>query len=137
MEAFFYVILLLVPFCTEIFCLEQNYAVKTGNKITGNLRDRPNQSKLANNQVFKAVWNVPRDDCKTKFGVDLGLKSYGILTNAEGTTHSGDVMTIFYNKALGLYPFIEIVDGEVTKINAGLPQVNYANFEFFLYRHCS
>ena len=136
MEASFYVIILLMQLCTEIFCLEQNFAEITGNKITANLQDGPNQSILANNQMFKAVWNVPRNDCKTNYGVDLGLESYGILTNAEGTDWNGDAITIFYNEALGLYPYLFIaLDGKVTKINAGLPQVNFIDFVFYVGLH--
>ena len=78
-------------------------------------------------RVFQAVWNVPREDCESKFGVSLNLDSYAILSNSADTIWNGDVITIFYNDDLGLYPLYES-DGKggsgVRKINAGLPQVS-------------
>ena len=85
------------------------------------------------NQVFKAVWNVPRNHCKSTFGLDLNLESYGILANAEGTNLNGEAIAIFYNTQIGLYPAFEMTaDGNVTKSNAGLPQVMFRSLFCFL-----
>ncbi len=84
-----------------------------------------NHGPLSDGNIFKAVWNVPRDQCQSVFGVDLELEKYGIEANPVGKSWHGSVMTIFHNVALGLYPFLE-ADGKggIVSKNAGLPQVS-------------
>ena len=78
-------------------------------------------------RVFKVVWNLPRNQCEPIFGVPLNLSAYGILSNAVNQTSHGEVITIFYNDAIGLYPYYESDEhGDVIKYNAGLPQVSFS-----------
>ena len=124
--------IMLLSFSVAVSCHSYPYSGITDNEIirrldaTDQINHQPKEqvtSKRAN-PVFKAVWNVPRNDCKTKFGLDLNLESYGILANADGADWNGEAITIFYNEHIGLYPAFEMTaDGHVRKTNAGLPQV--------------
>ena len=122
----------LLSFSVAVSCHSYLYSDITDNEIIPRLdaRDQINHqlkdqmASKEDNQVFKAVWNVPRNDCYTNFGLDLNLESYGILANADGTYLNGEAIAIFYEEDIGLYPAFEMTaDGHMIKVNAGLPQV--------------
>lgn len=74
---------------------------------------------------FVVLWNAPTEGCHINFSVNIELEKYGILTNSN-QTWDGEVVTVFYNGQLGLYPFYRH-DDEKMKYNAGLPQVRQAS----------
>ncbi|XP_072043620.1 hyaluronidase-1-like [Amphiura filiformis] len=107
-----------------------NSAASMGTGTDEGLYDPPKQSEhnqgssAFDSQIFKTVWNLPRNKCESHFGVDLNLTSYGIEANAVNTKWNGHAVTIFYNDDLGLYPAYEANGkGEIVKKNAGLPQL--------------
>ena len=67
------------------------------------------------------LWNSPTEGCHVNFSVNIELQKYGILTNSN-QTWDGEVVTVFYNGQLGLYPFYRNED-ENMKYNDGLPQL--------------
>ncbi|XP_071501941.1 hyaluronidase-1-like [Diadema antillarum] len=84
---------------------------------------RPVGSNLVDgSDPFRAVWNLP-NHCGDKFGVDLPLAEYGIEFNSNHNWNYGNVVSIFYNRALGLYPHYEIQNGKSVAVNKGLPQL--------------
>jgi hyaluronoglucosaminidase len=70
---------------------------------------------------FVVLWNSPTEGCHVNFSVNIELQKYGILTNSN-QTWDGEVVTVFYNGQLGLYPFYRNED-KTMKYNDGLPQV--------------
>ena len=72
---------------------------------------------------FVVLWNSPTGGCHVNFSVNIELQKYGILTNSN-QTWDGEVVTVFYNGQLGLYPFYRD-DDKKRKYNVGLPQVRY------------
>ena len=70
---------------------------------------------------FVVVWNSPTGGCHNNFSVNIELEKYGILTNGN-QSWNGEVVTVFYNAQLGLYPYYRYED-EKLKYNNGLPQV--------------
>ena len=70
---------------------------------------------------FVVLWNSPTEGCHVNFSVNIELEKHGILTNSN-QTWDGEVVTVFYNGQLGLYPFYRNEDKK-RKYNAGLPQV--------------
>ena len=71
---------------------------------------------------FVVLWNSPTEGCHVNFSVHIELEKYGILTNSN-QTWNGEVVTVFYNAQLGLYPYYRH-ENEKRKYNAGLPQVS-------------
>ncbi|KAM8980828.1 hyaluronidase-1 [Sarcophilus harrisii] len=67
---------------------------------------------------FIVYWNAPTTQCKKLFGVDLNLQAFDIVANPEEALN-GPHVTIFYEKKLGDYPYIN-EDGTI--INGGIPQ---------------
>ncbi|XP_072508951.1 hyaluronidase-1-like [Notamacropus eugenii] len=67
---------------------------------------------------FIVYWNVPSTKCKKLFGVDLNLQAFDIVANPDETLN-GPHVTIFYEKKLGNYPYI---DENGVIINGGVPQ---------------
>ncbi|CDQ78842.1 unnamed protein product [Oncorhynchus mykiss] len=66
---------------------------------------------------FLTVWNAPTAQCKSRYGVDLDLGVFNIVSN-QNQSFMGDNITIFYNTKLGLYPRYN--QGEA--VNGGVPQ---------------
>lgn len=71
---------------------------------------------------FVVLWNSPTEGCHVNFRVNIELEKYGILTNSN-QTWNGEVITVFYNGQLGLYPYYRN-DNKSSKVNDGLPQVS-------------
>ncbi|XP_074051241.1 hyaluronidase-1-like [Macrotis lagotis] len=67
---------------------------------------------------FSVYWNAPTTQCKKHFGVDLNLPAFDIVANPDETLN-GPWITIFYEKKLGNYPYI---DEDGTVFNGGIPQ---------------
>ena len=70
---------------------------------------------------FVVLWNSPTEGCHVNFSVNIELEKFGILTNSN-QTWDGEVVTVFYNGQLGLYPYYRHEE-EKRKYNAGIPQV--------------
>lgn len=70
---------------------------------------------------FVVLWNSPTEGCHVNFSVKIELEKFGILTNTK-QTWDGEVVTVFYNAQLGLYPYFDEENSSVT-YNGGLPQV--------------
>ncbi|XP_028393693.1 uncharacterized protein LOC114518013 [Dendronephthya gigantea] len=70
---------------------------------------------------FVVVWNSPTGGCHNNFSVHIELEKHGILTNSN-QSWNGEVVTVFYNAQLGLYPYYRYED-EKLKYNTGLPQL--------------
>ena len=70
---------------------------------------------------FVVLWNSPTEGCHVNFSVNIELEKYGILTNSN-QTWNGEVVTVFYNAQLGLYPYYRH-ESKKRKYNTGLPQV--------------
>ncbi|XP_072176267.1 hyaluronidase-1-like [Diadema setosum] len=84
---------------------------------------RPVGSSLVDGgDPFRAVWNLP-NHCGEKFGIDLPLAEYGIEFNSNHDWNYGNVVSIFYDTLLGLYPHYEIRNGKPVAVNGGLPQL--------------
>ncbi|KAL0978715.1 hypothetical protein UPYG_G00174230 [Umbra pygmaea] len=66
---------------------------------------------------FLTVWNAPTAQCQTRYGVDLDLGVFNIVSN-QNQSFMGDNITIFYKSKLGLYP--EYIRRE--PVNGGVPQ---------------
>ncbi|KAM9475841.1 hyaluronidase-1-like [Clarias gariepinus] len=69
-------------------------------------------------QGFSVVWNMPTSKCQKVFGVSLPLHQHGIIHNAN-ERFRGENISLFYERKLGLYPFITR-DG--SSVNGGIPQ---------------
>ena len=80
---------------------------------------------------FVVLWNSPTEGCHVNFSVNIELQKYGILTNSN-QTWDGEVVTVFYNRQLGLYPFYHNEDKNM-KYNYGLPQVRGSFYSFSMY----
>ncbi|XP_056319503.1 hyaluronidase-3-like isoform X1 [Danio aesculapii] len=70
---------------------------------------------------FQVIWNVPTARCQRRYGVSLPLQQYNIIHNSH-QRFQGQNMSIFYQRRLGLYPYIS---HEGVKVNGGLPQEGY------------
>lgn len=70
---------------------------------------------------FQVIWNVPTARCQRRYGVPLPLQQYDIIHNSQ-QRFQGQNMSIFYQRRLGLYPYIS---REGLKVNGGLPQEGY------------
>ena len=70
---------------------------------------------------FVVLWNSPTEGCHVNFSVKIEFEKFGILTNTN-QTWDGEIVTVFYNAQLGLYPYFEEGDANWT-YNGGLPQV--------------
>lgn len=71
-----------------------------------------------NKLPFLTVWNAPTASCSSRYGVDLDLSVFDIVANHD-QVFMGPNITIFYEKQLGLYPYIT-PQGEA--IYGGIPQ---------------
>ncbi|XP_030641029.1 hyaluronidase-3 [Chanos chanos] len=69
--------------------------------------------------AFSVVWNMPTARCMKRYGVHLPLSQYSIIHNRK-QKFLGQNMSIFYQRRLGLYPYITR-DG--ASVNGGLPQL--------------
>ncbi|KAK9970484.1 hypothetical protein ABG768_026427 [Culter alburnus] len=67
---------------------------------------------------FSVVWNMPTARCQRRYGVSLPLHQYNIIHNSQ-QRFQGQKMSIFYQRRLGLYPYI---NRQELKVNGGLPQ---------------
>ncbi|XP_036435015.1 hyaluronidase-3 [Colossoma macropomum] len=72
-------------------------------------------------QGFSVVWNMPTARCERRFGVSLPLQQYGIMHN-PGQRFLGENISLFYERRLGLYPYINR-QGE--QVNGGIPQLGF------------
>ncbi|XP_053112135.1 hyaluronidase-1-like [Hemicordylus capensis] len=76
------------------------------------------RAPLFPNKPFVVFWNAPTEQCRLRYKVDLDLKIFDIISNANETL-SGSTVTIFYYTHLGYYPY---VDDNNDSINGGIPQ---------------
>ncbi|XP_067268741.1 hyaluronidase-3 [Pseudorasbora parva] len=67
---------------------------------------------------FSVIWNMPTARCQRRYGVSLPLRQYNIIHNSQ-QRFQGQNMSIFYQRRLGLYPYI---NRQGSKVNGGLPQ---------------
>ncbi|XP_058047281.1 hyaluronidase isoform X1 [Ahaetulla prasina] len=58
------------------------------------------------NEPFLVFWNAPTTQCQLRYKVDLDLKTFHIVPNANESL-SGSSVTIFYPTQLGVYPHID------------------------------
>ncbi|TRZ02707.1 hypothetical protein DNTS_022681 [Danionella cerebrum] len=70
---------------------------------------------------FQVIWNMPTARCQCRYGVSLPLDKYNIIHNSD-QRFQGQNMNIFYQRRLGLYPYI---NRQEEKINGGLPQKGF------------
>ncbi|XP_052460155.1 hyaluronidase-1 [Carassius gibelio] len=68
---------------------------------------------------FSVIWNIPTAWCQHRYGVFLPLREFNIIHNSK-QRFQGQNMSIFYQRHLGLYPYI---NHQGSKINGGLPQL--------------
>ncbi|KAK1801122.1 hypothetical protein P4O66_022825 [Electrophorus voltai] len=66
---------------------------------------------------FSVVWNMPTSRCEHRYGVLLPLQKYGIIYNVQ-QRFLGENISLFYERRLGLYPYVKHQD----LINGGIPQ---------------
>ncbi|XP_065103181.1 hyaluronidase-3 [Paramisgurnus dabryanus] len=67
---------------------------------------------------FSVIWNMPTARCQRRYDVSLPLHQYNIIHNSE-QRFLGMNMSIFYQRRLGLYPYI---NRKGSKVNGGVPQ---------------
>ncbi|XP_058640180.1 hyaluronidase-3 isoform X3 [Onychostoma macrolepis] len=67
---------------------------------------------------FSVIWNIPTARCQRRYGVSLPLRQFNIIHNSQ-QRFQGQNMSIFYQRRLGLYPYI---NRQGSKVNGGLPQ---------------
>ncbi|XP_068943120.1 hyaluronidase-1-like [Petaurus breviceps papuanus] len=67
---------------------------------------------------FIVYWNAPTTRCKKFFHVDLNLQAFDIIANPDEALN-GPHVTIFYEKKLGNYPYID-ENGAI--VSGGIPQ---------------
>uniref|UniRef100_A0A672KCQ8 Hyaluronidase n=1 Tax=Sinocyclocheilus grahami TaxID=75366 RepID=A0A672KCQ8_SINGR len=67
---------------------------------------------------FSVIWNIPTARCQRQYGVSLPLRQFNIIHNSQ-QRFQGQNMSIFYQRRLGLYPYI---NRQGSKVNGGLPQ---------------
>lgn len=70
---------------------------------------------------FSVIWNVPTARCQRRYRVSLPLRQFNIIHNSQ-QRFQGQNMSIFYQRRLGLYPYI---NRQGSKVNGGLPQEGY------------
>lgn len=70
---------------------------------------------------FSVIWNMPTARCQRWYGVSLPLRQYNIIHNSQ-QRFQGQNMSIFYQRRLGLYPYI---NRQGSKVNGGLPQQGF------------
>lgn len=75
-------------------------------------------ASVTRKQGFSVVWNMPTSKCEREFGVSLSLQQHGIIHNAE-QRFRGEKITLFYERQLGLYPYIS---RKGLSVNGGIPQ---------------
>ncbi|XP_064599607.1 hyaluronidase-like [Liolophura sinensis] len=80
------------------------------------------ENKAKPNKPFFVVWNAPTFRCGRRFGMPMNLDDFGIVANDMELFH-GDVINLFYESRLGLYPKM-LKNGR--SFNGGIPQL--ANF---------
>ncbi|CAI9731055.1 hyaluronidasehyaluronidase-3 [Octopus vulgaris] len=71
-------------------------------------------------RAFAVIWNAPSEVCERHHGIKFNFDHYNIIQNT-GDHFQGDKMVIFYEKQLGLYPFIS---PNGTHVNGGIPQLH-------------
>ncbi|XP_043102756.1 hyaluronidase-3 [Puntigrus tetrazona] len=69
-------------------------------------------------RTFSVIWNIPTARCQRRYGVSLPLRPFNIIHNSQ-QRFQGQNMSIFYQRRLGLYPYI---NRQGSKVNGGLPQ---------------
>ncbi|KTF93957.1 hypothetical protein cypCar_00010292 [Cyprinus carpio] len=72
---------------------------------------------------FSVIWNIPTSWCQHRYGVSLPLRQFNIIHNSK-ERFQGQNMSIFYQRRLGLYPYI---NRQGSKVNGGLPQLGSLN----------
>lgn len=70
---------------------------------------------------FSVIWNIPTARCQHRYGVYLPLRQFNIIHNSQ-QRFQGQNMSIFYQRHLGLYPYI---NRQSSKVNGGLPQQGF------------
>ncbi|NXX98785.1 HYAL1 protein, partial [Centropus bengalensis] len=70
------------------------------------------------NRPFVTIWNIPTEQCATKYNVTLNLEVFDVLANDQ-QSFTGQDITLFYTKELGFFPYYT-PHGE--PVNGGLPQ---------------
>uniref|UniRef100_V9KVI3 Hyaluronidase n=1 Tax=Callorhinchus milii TaxID=7868 RepID=V9KVI3_CALMI len=73
---------------------------------------------VISDKPFIVVWNAPTANCKSVYGIDLGLDVFDIVAN-QNATFIGQNITIFYYDNLGYYPYYTAAGASV---NGGVPQ---------------
>ncbi|KAK2183579.1 hypothetical protein NP493_304g05027 [Ridgeia piscesae] len=66
---------------------------------------------------FSVTWNVPTQRCRSLFGINVDVKSFGLTENPNNGWVGPFITIVYYN--FGLYPY---VDSNGTIINGGIPQ---------------
>ncbi|XP_062854822.1 hyaluronidase-3 [Trichomycterus rosablanca] len=79
----------------------------------------PALGSVIKKQAFSVVWNMPTSKCQRLYGVSLPLSQHGIIHNVK-QRFLGENISLFYERRLGLYPYIG-PDG--LRVNGGLPQL--------------
>ena len=79
------------------------------------------KSVALESRAYDIIWNAPTIDCKSRFGVNVDPKPYGIRENDQNGL-IGNVITLLYVDNTGLYPYYT---SNGTAVNGGLPQVIY------------
>ncbi|KAJ7998432.1 hypothetical protein DPEC_G00204870 [Dallia pectoralis] len=101
-----------------IICLILWVLLFRGNMVSVFAREQEKAAPTTLAQVpFLTVWNAPTAQCMTRYGVDLDLGLFNIVSN-QNQSFMGDNITIFYKSKLGLYP--EYVQRQA--VNGGVPQ---------------
>uniref|UniRef100_A0A8C1LMQ5 Hyaluronidase n=1 Tax=Cyprinus carpio TaxID=7962 RepID=A0A8C1LMQ5_CYPCA len=67
---------------------------------------------------FSVIWNIPTARCQRRYGVSLPLRQFNIIHNSQ-QRFQGQNISIFYQRRLGLYPYI---NRQGSMVNGGLPQ---------------
>ncbi|EDO47882.1 predicted protein, partial [Nematostella vectensis] len=70
------------------------------------------------NRTFISVWNAPTSACESRWGININLSSFDIVTN-RGQTFYGESIVLLYSN-IGLWPYI---NDKGDKINGGIPQL--------------
>ena len=68
---------------------------------------------------FDVYWNVPSQECSSRYGIFLNLSAFGIIINTD-EEFRGENIVLFYETKPGLFPKI-LPNG--SEINGGIPQV--------------
>ncbi|XP_043978948.1 hyaluronidase-2-like isoform X2 [Gambusia affinis] len=80
---------------------------------------KPTIKPLFSRKPFLFAWNIPTQQCGSRYGVPLQLDQFQVVTTPSQDS-VGQKLTLFYHNRLGLYPFYK-ADG--TAVHGGIPQI--------------